>query len=310
MKSFTIAYITGRDECHFHWFLDSWETEAKRYGADASKIIIVDALFPRDVKLPWVQHLAPKPTIWQGKHRITQSDWWSNSNNRNTAICLCKTEWICFFDDRCVLMPGYLDALEDAMNGNYVMAGAYEKREEMQVENGVIIKKGFRSALDGRLTHCKEANLTTPVACGGEWLFGANWACPLEWLLQINGIPEICDGQSFEDIQTGLLLTHNGFNIAYDPRAMVIQDRTEGKCGPDYRREDKGRGGPVHLEKSHKLLAMFQKPETKKAIHYPGCEFDIRKVRTDVLAGKPWPTPNRDFPFVDWYDNQPVKEFV
>jgi hypothetical protein len=70
-----------------------------------------------------------------------------------------------------------------------------------------------------------------------------------------------------------------------------------------YRREDKGRGGPVEQEKGHRLLAMFNKPDAKKAIHTPGFDFDIRQARADVLAGKAWPTPPQ-IEYRDWYDHK------
>jgi hypothetical protein len=250
----------------------------------------------------------PKPNIWQGQYRVTKEDWWAVSASRNTAICLCETDWICFFDDRCVLMPGYLDALEDAMIGNYIMAGAYEKRHNMTVENGVIRHGGIVTAEDCRERYGLDIKAPIPFDCGGEWLFGANWACPLEWLLECNGVPEIADGQGFEDVLTGLLLANNGHPIKYDLRAKVVQDRTPEFSGPVYRKEDKGRGGPVKDEKGHKLLAMFNKPEAKQAIHTPGFDFDIRKVRADILAGQAWPVPGLKS-YKDWYDGQDISTF-
>jgi hypothetical protein len=309
MESFTIAYITGRYEPHWEWLLCSLQREADRYGLDEiPRCIVVDSLWTQDRSIH-PKAVRTKPNIWQGHHRVTKEQWWAVAASRNTAICLCRTDWICFFDDRCVLMPGYLDALEQAMKDNYVLVGAYEKRERMAVENGVIIKAGFLQAEDTRLTYVTENKIPTPFVCPGSWCFGAIWACPLEWLLEMNGVPEICDGQSFEDVQTGLLLANNGHTLKFDPRAKIIQDRTEGQLGPAYRREDKGRGGPVKEEKGHKLLAMFNKPDAKQAIHTPGWPLDIRKVRADVLSGKPWPIPPK-IEYADWYDGQPIKDFI
>lgn len=308
MKTFTIAFVTGRTSDEWPWLRDSLMREFDRYRFGfLPKIIIIQATRTSEhfAKMVDGVNTAPKPNIWQGKHRVTSQDWWAMSNARNTAICLCETEWICFFDDRCVLLPGYLDALQDAMDGSYILAGAYEKREWMTVEDGIIRNGGIIKGRDCRLDYYEQNKLKSPFSCPGSWLFGAIFAMPIEWALEVNGSPEICDGQGFEDVQFGLLLEHNGYPIKYDPRAKIIQDRTPGMCGPTYRREDKG---VSPNDKSHALLAMFNKPEVKKAIHTPGWDFDIRKVRADVLAGKPWPLPP-NIGYKDWYDQQPIKDF-
>lgn len=309
MKSFTVAYITGREESHLEWFRASFAREVDRFGIDWPCTIVVDARASAPTGTDLIT--APKPNIWQGQHRVTKQDWWANSNARNTAICLCKTEWIAFFDDRCVLMPGYLDALSHAMNGNYVMVGAYEKHENMTVQNGVIIegdKKDFVAGTDCRLKYIEDnkGKVPMPFPCPGGWMFGAIWAAPVEWLLQVNGSPEIADGQGMEDVLLGLLLEHNGFPLKYDPRAKIIEDRTEGQLGPLYRREDKGISPN---DKSHALLAIFQDPKVKRALHTPGWDIDLRKIRADVLSGKPWPEPPK-LDYKDWWDGKLIREFV
>jgi len=139
MKSFTVCFLTGRDRSEWGWLRDSFNREVDRFGlVSEPHLIIVNARLGFDgimIEGKGQIKAKPKPTIWQGTYRVTTTDWWANSNARNTAIALCETEWIIFYDDRCVLMPGYLDALEDAMNGSYVLAGAYEKRIGMTVED-------------------------------------------------------------------------------------------------------------------------------------------------------------------------------
>lgn len=317
MKSFTVAMITGRKQGEWEWLRDSFLREIDRWGLVASPdVIIVNPHVP--FEQPLVMESAPlgerqvktrpKPNIWQGQYRVTKTDWWANSNARNTAICLCKTEWICFFDDRCVLMPGYLDALEAAMDGGYAMAGAYEKRTGMTVENGAIRHGGIITGKDGREEHCQLNKLAIPLPCGGDWSFGANFALPLEWALECNGYPEIADGLGFEDVLFGLLVVNNGHPIKYDHRAKVVQDRTPELCGPVYRKEDKGRGvGPQEDEKAWKLLKKFR--TAKRAEHTPRFTFDMRDVRRDALAGKAWPVPQK-VDFRDFYDEQLISEFV
>jgi glycosyltransferase involved in cell wall biosynthesis len=53
----------------------------------------------------------PKPTIWQGQHRVTKVNWWATSNARNTGIVLADHDYIVFCDDRSRLGPRWIDAV-------------------------------------------------------------------------------------------------------------------------------------------------------------------------------------------------------
>ena len=234
MKSLTIAYITSRSEPMFNWFLDSL---SRQVGKDSAKVIIVDSLKQeRPITGDGIVHVEPKPSIWQGKYRITKTDWWAVSNARNTALCLCETDWIAFLDDRCVLMPGWYDCLKQAIRHGYAVCGSYEKRAGMTVESGVIKHGGTVTGEDARIGN-DNGVVRVP---GGEWMFGCNFALPLEWALQVNGVDQTCDGLSMEDAIFGLQLQNNGFPIMYDKRMKIVEDRTPEHCGPVMRREDKG----------------------------------------------------------------------
>ena len=91
----SIAYITGRADPHLEWVLQALARQRK--PGDVIELIVVDALEhspealvkdPSLVALA-VQDLrvvAPKPNIWQGRHRVTAQDWWAKSSASNTAI--------------------------------------------------------------------------------------------------------------------------------------------------------------------------------------------------------------------------------
>ena len=144
----------------FEWFFDSLKNQLEEN--DPVKIIIVDFLAEKRNKpsyetygwdIKWVE---PKPTIWQGKHKITKDDWWALSNARNTAFCLCeKAEWI-----RLSGRPLRADAgdglrpVKRAINSNYAVCGSYQKRSKMEVERGFI--KGY-DKLIGDDTRMKQA---------------------------------------------------------------------------------------------------------------------------------------------------------
>jgi Methyltransferase domain/Glycosyl transferase family 2 len=304
----TIAYITGRKEPKFEWFFDSLANQLSQQ--DKPKIIIVDFLAEQRNKSAYETHglditwVEPKPTIWQGKHKITKDDWWAMSNARNTAFCLCQTEWIAFLDDRCVLMPGWLEAVKSAMDGNYAVCGSYQKRSHMEVEHGFI--KGYQKLLgtDSRMEKAPQGMKN----CPGSWMFGCTFALPLEWALAVNGFEEGCDGLSMEDVIFGLMLKNNGFRIDYSPQMRMIEDRTEGEISSGHgvdgvlKRSDKG---VSPKDKSHAALERFGK---RKITEFTP---NLKEIGEAGLKCGSFPEPKynaSDFNWKDWYDGQPISE--
>lgn len=302
----TVAYVTARQEPNFQWFFDSLHNQVDE-GKDKLKIIIVDFLAAKRNKDAYetygmpVQWVEPKPTIWQGKHRITKEDWWAMSNARNTAFCLCETEWIAFLDDRCVLLPSWLEAVEKAMRENYIVVGSYEKRSKMVVERGFI--KGFEKLI-GQDQRVKQAPQGMKN-CQHNWFFGCTFALPLDVALAINGFEEGCDGLSMEDSIFGLNLRNAGYNITFDPNMRMIEDRTEGETASGHsmggvmKRTDKG---VSPKDKSHAALKRFG---TRKRTEFTP---DLTFIRQHPeLLSIPEPCPE-GYVATDWYDNQPITE--
>lgn len=292
IKSLTIVYTTSRFEPKVHWFLDSLDRETGRDYSNTS-IIIVDAGGKMrditDIKTQ-VQWIIPKPTIWQGEHRITSEDWWAKCNAMNTGIALCDTEWIAFVDDRCVLAHGWLQCIQDSMIHNYAVCGSYEKRANMKVENGEVVDAGELLGQDVR-TQRGFPHTTS------DW-YGGSCALPLEWCLQVNGFPEdICDGLGFEDIAFGILLKNNHLEMRYDSRMRIIEDRTPTEIGGALKRASKpSPNHDIHQAKDYRILSIMGASKTS------GNSYDLTDLRAATLRGEPFPPPSASHQ--DWFDNE------
>jgi hypothetical protein len=302
----TIAYVTARRDPCLYWFVESLQMQMRPY--DDVWIVVIDFLYGQRGSLSedegsWligpkgscsIEHYPCKPTVWQGPHRLTPDHWWAKSAYLNTAACLCETEWLATVDDRCVVEPGYLDAIRRAMDGGYAVAGKYEKRFGMTVVDGVIAEPGTVVGTDPRYS-----GQTEPVPATGGWFFGANVALPVEWAFEVNGWDESCDSLGLEDCIFGTMLESQGRPIRYDPSMAIIEDRTPSACDPPLaRRTDKGVSPD---DKSHGLLRRTS--GKKQATH----DIDLRALRELVRKGEPFPIPTT--PTHDWWDGQPLSEF-
>jgi hypothetical protein len=301
MKSLTITFVTSRKEPKFEWFIDSLNRQVGE-DKDWIKGLLIDSLTEqpgrqsRSIPIPNTKWVLPKPTIWQGKHRITKEDWWAKSNAMNTAIILCHTEWIAFVDDRSVLAPGWLNCVKEAMAGNYAVVGTYEKRSNMKVVNGEVMDMGEFLGGDDR-------ELVGHPIDGKDW-YGGSSAIPLEWCLAVNGFSEdLCDGLGSEDSMFGKVLRYAGFPFKFDSRMRIIQDRTPSQIDGALKRADKN----PHLGKAAKswsiVKAFYHKTTSQNS-------YDIRQHRARVQAGEDLWSIMPSASHYDWYDGQPISEMT
>lgn len=333
----TIAYFTSRKEPKIEWFFNSLLNEAEASGLDdltGFKIVVVDFWaqlgpdWPEVAKLgfpsvdrrldqfnqkgaKWLKsagaaymHVRPKPTVWQGPHRLTKADYFAAANARNTAICLAPDGYIAFVDDLSVLMPGWLAAVREAQLRGYIVAGAYRKVKDMVVEQGKLVSfTDHPSGVDHRFG---SGVPQAPVPCPPSWLFGCSLAAPVEAFLKINGYPEACDSMGYEDSITGSALAKNGYEILYDRRMMTYESEELHHQLPVMLREDPCRGDPhanPRDDMSHAMLRNFA--NATRFENYFG-EEGIRGLRKRVLAGEPFPVMG--IPQHRWFDSKPLSE--
>ncbi len=300
----TIAYMTCRRNPRFEWFVDSL---ARQYDGNPIKLVVID--FYRDERdlaeyankvlgplgISSTSHL-PKPTVWQGKHRLTKANYFAASNARNTAICLADDGYLVFADDLSVLAPTWLQRVRAAEKGGYVVCGSYEKALQLTVEDGVIIhSKNHPPGHDARFPHQKAFG-----RCPSNWFYGCSCGAPVEAFLRINGYPEIADGMGYEDAVTGDALANAGFDLFYDPMMMTIESEEAHHEEAPFIRSDPGRSPN---DKSHALLNICR--NVSRFDNYFG-EMGVAGLRKLIQAGEPFPVSR--IPEHEWFTSTKLSD--
>jgi len=289
----TIAFITGRPEPHLDWLFASLQPQL--IASDEIDVLVIDKqgrthaelmTSPQPYPCVQVRIESPKPTPWQGRHRVTACDWWAKSAAMNTAFVLCDTDYIAFVDDCCRLGPQWLSSVRlGDQRRRSVIAGSYDKRE-----NGALTTD-----------HRRQLEPKGKSNCGGGWLYGCTFALPLEWALEVNGAEEGCDGMGSEDYIFGLQLENAGYRVDFQPKLFVTQERPDIATIGDrvgLRRTDKG------VSPNDKSNAALKRFGTRKRSEFTP---DLRALRAQRAAGSlVWPLPDPDMR--DWFDGQLVRE--
>lgn len=294
MNTLTVAYITNRKEPRHSWFRDSLLPQISALEIDV-EIRAISPFFDTP----------PKPCVWSGPHRLTSRDYFSAANARNTAAALCETDWIAFVDDLSVLGPEWLTAVRDAMAGDYIVIGTYEKVRKLVFENGKAVSfESFPAGRDTRLDVIGQMfpGKTNPYPCDGAWMYGCSVAMPLEALLTINGFPEIlCDSLGGEDYMTGIALQNAGYRCKIDLRMLTLESEEDHAIETPAIRWDPGISPN---DKSHMALDIATK--SKRFENDFGEGFSLRELRDCVLKTGEFPirlTPDRE-----WFTGKPLKE--
>jgi hypothetical protein len=337
----TIAYFTSRQNPRIEWFFSSLAAQVQ--PGDSIRIVVVDfwaqpmefhGWTEKDVKKrgdSWclafsrefgrakrdvaasLRITPPKPTVWQGRHRLTNRDYFAASNSRNTAIALCSTDWIACVDDLSVLCPGWLDSVRAAMAGGYVALGSYKKVKNLQVDaHGDYTCEEFPPGVDSRWS----SGGPQPVVAGGSWMFGCSFATPIQAFLDINGFDEDADSMSGEDYIAGMMIERAGYQMRY-VRTMQTLESEEAhyeeapflriiKKGPAFEeRFPRPQGKMGEWDASHWILDEVMSGRRNRAPNYFG-ESGLAGLRERVLAGEEFPV--MEIPSHDWRDGQALRD--
>lgn len=297
----TVAYLTSRREPMVEWFFDSLGKEMR--DTDDLVGVLVVAVHTEAVRRQTsLRCVTPKPTVWQGPHRLTKVDYFAAANARNTALCLAPDGWIAMVDDLSVLMPGWLAAVRRAMMGNYLVYGSYKKVKRLVVEDGVAVSwEETPGGIDSRWPRGSSDDAIPIAGAGGT--YGCSFAAPVEALLSINGFDERCDcvGLGSEDDMAGLMLQKQGYDLRYDRRMLTLESEERHHWEPPMKRVIET--GHADKDASWALLNSVKGGDGRSHNEHLG-PGGIRALRLKVLAGEPFPLPTG--PLLNWYTGVPV----
>lgn len=308
---FTIAYMTCRKEPHIEWFLQS----LARLCTDASqKIIVVDFYADepgrRELFASYntggfpIKHVTQKPSVWQGKHRLTCGNFFDAGGARNTALCLCEDDRIVFIDDLTVLSPEWYKCAVAASDRTGYTFGSYRKVMNLRVNDGMITGFGDNPiGHDARRSRVK--HLDRASACHPDWLFGCSLMAPMESLLQSGGWPEtLTSGMGYEDSCMARIVRNRNDPTTFDPRMMTYESE-EGHhvAGDRFHRMDPCKCNPCTPVRNDKSHAMLRKVEAATVIDNG---YDIRSLRAHVLGGGEFPVPTE--PTHEWFSGVALED--
>ena len=318
----SVIYTTHRLEPRFDWFIDS-------LAAQLSEEIDLEVIFVDGLHSPQrtaaldrlvdgrfsMRHVAPKPSPYSGPYRLTGRDYFTAASFRNTGIVYASKEYIVFVDDASVAMPGWLDEALNAARGLYVVAGAYEKRWEMVVDDGKLISsREDPVGRDARWEHGDDDRLVEIV--GGQ-LFGCSCGAPRRLLVEVNGYDELCDLIGSEDYDLGLRLERSGAAIYYSRRMLTIESEELHRQGEPLARMDKAADEQTYMQRlldfgvdhrstdgpcdiSHLVLDINYGTRAVRSLgnYYDLAELDESNLLDTVEC----------FPRYHWFDQQPLNE--
>jgi len=289
----SIVYITFRENCKFEWFIDSL---LQQTDADLRKwiqIIIVDGLLydptvSESDRRNFIKntigdnfefvHVPPKPTMWQGKYRVTSENYFAAANTRNTGACYAKYDYIAFHDDLGCPSQKWLQGVLGAKIKNQVHCGAYTKAYDIVVESGIVVSKRD-NGIDHRLSVYRQD--ISPAY--NSHFYGSSFCMPLELYFKLNGINEMCDGNAGEDYEFGMRILRSGTQFYYNKLMFIYESEDifgsdrERKC---IRADPKKDPNNPKSDLSHYMLDYVQTCPLEV-----NPEFNLREYNQKILSG-------------------------
>jgi hypothetical protein len=304
----TIAYFTCRKNPMIEMFFRSLRRECK---GDFSMldVIVVDYYAAEIGRQEWMEklliengcekltnfrHVEPKPNVWNGRFKKTKRDYFNAANSRNTAFALCRTTAIACIDDLSAMKTGWLDNALHASDGGYCSLGMYKKVLDLAVDMEGNLSFQEQEGVVGRDSRWHLGNDDGIVEAQGVWMFGCSFVIPIESVLKVNGIDEICATVGMDDGEFGARLGRTGLKFYLNKNLFTYEDEkahfAEGNQA--FIRE------AIPYRGNQELMTdwyIYNRNIKGNSVWTEGNDFNLKELREKVLAGEPFPMPTTEF---------------
>lgn len=260
------------------------------------------------------RHVFPKPTVWQGPHRLTKRDYFDMCSARNTVFIHAEHPYVIFLDDCTVPAPEWL---QDYAQGSpsQTTAGTYVSVHSLkQDENGAVVDfDPVQDFQDHRLLDQPQGG-----PCQGGWMYSGNLGVPLDVALAVNGYDEEYSGQgSCGDCDFGIRVRRFGSVTMWNPNSVTYQIMAthtpilahHGNCDP-YETNAEAAPQKMRVAFGHRQRAnvwllekLSKEPERVLPLGNP---FILTELRALVGRGELLPVPKT--PIIDWRDGQLLQD--
>ena len=296
----SILVITAREDPGLEWLAEGLIEQQK--PGDEIEIIIVDfhqraadALLTDEIRLigcvKRARVVTPKPTPWQGPHRLTSRDYAAIANARNTALCLATYDYVAFLDDRARLGPEWLAAVRRAEKSRAsVVAGPCHRG-----------RPGEPLAIDARLNTYRGGGRTSIPP---HHLYGGNMCMPLAWALEVGGFEEETDPVGGQDAVMGQMLINCYHRLDFDASMAVIQDRRIDGLASDPDMHPFPRGDKGFPPKDKRGAVAKRYAERTRTTHAS----ELVAQRDRVQGGQAFSMHDATASTLDWFDRRPIRE--
>lgn len=244
---YSVILKTCRIDPKFEWFLDSYYNNINNLKEEF-ELIIVDAHLWYDPigrkemvdkivnnRFSYI-HTEPKPSNWNGPSRKTKYNYFDAPGAINTGLIVCSGDYIIFFDDCTILLPGCLQYHVLASESNKCGSGTFMYAENIIMHSGYPVEfiMGDSNFVKNKLKNKNgvprpdwQDIMMSDFKIGGGWWMGSNSSAYFDLLLKCNGSDEYFARYGCEDMDLGCRLLNAGNNLYRYPLCIVLEGTVE-----------------------------------------------------------------------------------
>jgi glycosyltransferase involved in cell wall biosynthesis len=323
VRDISILYTTHRRFPRFDWFADS--LAAQLDGAEV-EVVFVDGLHSDERAADVAaavhnrfsyRHVAPKPSPWNGPHRLTRKEYRGICSARNTGPVHASGTYLVFVDDCSVLMPGWWQGIVSAADREQVVGGARHKQTEMVVEEGRLVSGTVTPT--GRDSRWDVGSDAGPVRVDGGRAYTSTLGMPRSLFLTVNGFDELCETTAGEDCHLGFRLENAGASVWFDRRILTIESHELHRLGNVVRGvQSRTLVEPETYRARWRDLGLPDRPIPNRCTEY-NMLLDILDATRQIesygnyyvlanLTEADYPATIEYFPTRHWFDGRPLSE--